>query len=481
MEYMSEKLYHRMPAAIQNFLLTRYGRKIKSERLGPEFERLSSRLRESEWFAREGLREYQEKRLALIVKHAYETVPYYRDLMDGLRLRPEDVSTPGTLCRLPVLTKENIRQNEQRLLSTGVAARNRRRVHTSGTTGSSLVVYWDRSVEIMNSACYWRIMRWAGFEFGAPYATSFGRVVVRPGVKRPPFWRVNGAWNQLLLSPLHMSRENLGHYVRAIREHGATMLEAYPSNAFLLARHLREMEDHLPLKFVYTTAEPLLPSERELIEERFCCSVFDGYGQAERVIFSGECERHSGHHLFEEYGITEIVDGDGSPVEPGGRGRAVATTLHNMAMPLIRYDTGDSFSIEPDACECGRSLPLIGGLLSRQEDIVVTPDGRMIPPLMLARAFKLVPGIVESQILQNRAEEIDIRMVVEKPLAEAEEERLRSDLGERLGPDVTINIEYVNEIPRHGRSKYRRVISTVPLPWENADGANRYEGSLHTE
>ncbi len=94
---------------------------------------------------------------------------------------------------------------------------------------------------------------------------------------------------------------------------------------------------------------------RKLLRERFQCSVFDGYSQVEHEVCSVECDHLRGHHHFEQHDICETVDGDGNPAEPGTPGRLEGTGLHNMAMPLLRYDVGDVASRLTEICTCGRS------------------------------------------------------------------------------------------------------------------------------
>ncbi len=475
MEYLGERIYGHCPVPIQNLLMWRYGSLIRKERFGPEYDRLTAFLARSEWFSLDELRAYQEERLRLIVAHAYETVPYYREVMDGLGLTPADIRRLDDLPKLPVLTREAVAANLERLVSTAVPRKSLKKVHSAGTTGTSLYMFWDAAVGYMNNACLWRERRWAGIEFGDPIALMLGRPIVPLRQTKPPFWRYNRSWNQYLFSPIHLKNENIPHYLAQMRRAGVVALDAYPTSAYVLARFMEAEGEYLPLKAVFTTSEPLLEVEREVIEDRFRCRVFDGYSQSERVMFTSECEKHAGHHIYMEYGITEFLDDDGDPVADGTVGRVVGTGLHNFGMPFIRYDVGDTASTSKDACECGRGLPLMGDVAMRAEDVLVMPDGTLMPPLMVARAFKLVPGIVRSQILQSVPEEITARLVVERPLSASDEEDLVRNIAERMGPEVRVRIEYVDDIPLTGRNKYRRVISTVPLTWGGTTTANLYE------
>lgn len=465
MWYTTENIYNAAPIFIQNALVAWRGWRIYRERFGPEYEELARFLEESERHDPQRLRDYQSARLRQLVTHAYETVPYYREVMDARRLRPHDIATHDDLPKLPLLTKDDVRHAGERLLSSTANPKRLRTAWTSATTETPLPVKWDGSVSLMNHACYMRVRRWAGVPFGRPYATIQGTPIVSVNQTRPPFWRHNPRWNQLILSTLHMSDENLPHYVRKMREFGAEDLEAYASCAYVLARYLESRGEYLPLTCVMTTGEPLLPPEREVIEERFRTKVFDAYGHAERVTFSSECEEHRGHHVYAEYGITEITDEQGNVLPPGHVGLLVGTSLHNFAMPLIRYVCGDVGAMSDEACPCGRSLPMLGTLMSRAADILVTPSGEMVPPKMISWIIKFLEGVTTWQVIQERPDELRVMIVRDAPVEESELEGVRWYVGHRLGPDVTVTVERVPDIERTSRGKSRHVISRVPLTW----------------
>lgn len=468
MSGFAERLYDWAPVSIQNLLLNEYGRRIGKDRFGAEYDRLNALLERSERWSRGELRAYQDERLAALIKHAYVTVPFYRERMDALRLKPSDVRGVPDLPRLPIISREDITADRERLISTAVPGRRLWEAKTSGTTGAVLSVSWDLGVVVMTNACLWRSRRWAGFEFGRPYATLFGRFVVPAAATRPPFWRVNRSWNQLFLSPLHLTDTTAPLYLEAMRDFGVGALEAYPTSAYILARYAEAAGLHLPLKCVFTTSEPLLPLQREVIEERFRCPVFDFYSQAERVMFSSECEAREGHHIFEEYGVTELVDDSGAPVPVGSVGRVVATSLHNFGMPLIRYALGDVTSMAARPCRCGRTLALATGVATKEEDVVVAPDGRLLPPSLLAPVFKDAHPVAKSQIVQTRPDEITVRIVRLDEFTLDDERHVEHGLKVRMGQGVRVRFEYVEDIPLSARGKFRWIVSTVPLRWGGA-------------
>jgi phenylacetate-CoA ligase len=141
--------------------------------------------------------------------------------------------------------------------------------HSSGTTGSPIDIMWDSNVILAHNVAIWRHRKWAGFEFGHPYASLLGRVIVPIKHEKPPFWRYNKPWNQLFLSSFHLQEENLPHYMEVIRKYGIEAIQAYPSTIYVLARYLQQANEYLPLKHIFTSSETLLEMQREVIEERF--------------------------------------------------------------------------------------------------------------------------------------------------------------------------------------------------------------------
>lgn len=469
MWYQIETIYRNLPVPLQEMIVAWRGRQIYRQRFGPEYGPLENLLLEMERSTPERLRKYQESRLRSIIDHAYNTVPYYRDLMDGLRLKPSDITTAADLPKLPLLHKEDVRRAGDRMLSSTVNPRFLRHAWTSATTTSPLSVYWDREVELMNHACCMRARRWAGVPFGRPYATMHGGPAVPVTQDGPPFWRHNPAWSQVFFSTLHASDENLVHYVQKLRDFKAEALDTYPSCAYVIARFLESRDEYLPLKCVLTTGEPLLQTERGIIEERFQCRIFDAYGGAERVVYSSECEERNGHHLYEEYGITEITDDEGNVLPTGQLGLIVGTGLHNYAMPLIRYVPGDVAARIDRVCPCGRPHAMLDGLTSRVGDILVTPDGRMVPGRMVTWSVKIMKGVTQWQVTQERPDHITIRIVRDEPVTDEEREGVYGYISRRLGPEVGVDIERVDDIPRTARGKLRHVVSTVPLVWGSAN------------
>lgn len=475
MKKVLERIYAASPAALQTLALNAYGWKIRHERFNDEYRLWQRIFAENERRPPAELAAMQDRAVRDLIGHAYEKVPYYRDVMRERKIEPRDIGGVADLPKLPILTKDILRSRFEGLVSTDDRPKDLKPGNSSGTTGSPVTVLWDRRVDVANNAANWRARGWAGFAFGSPYASLLGRTIVPIARTLSPFWRWNAPWKQLLLSSFHLEERNLPLYLDAMRMRRCQFLDAYPSTAYILARHVVESGKTFPLRGVVCSSETLLPVQRATIEQAFACRVFDVFSQAERVLFAMECEKHDGLHVQPEFGVVEIVGDDGEALPEGRFGRIIATGLQNHGMPLIRYEVGDVSAKIGGACGCGRTLPRMAAVTTKAEDIVVTPEGRFISSSTLTHPFKPMVRIEKSQIVQETPDRVTVKIVRRPGYTDDDTRQLVAALGERLGPSVAIEIEFVDDIPRGPSGKFRWVVSKVPLRFAGSEQHNLYE------
>ena len=413
-------------------------------------------LRQSQWFSEPELHEYQQERLAALVRHAAKEVPYYRSGFTEWNLDPEQFHDLDHLSRIPLLSKRDV-VRAGRSLVAGRRWTPTFEGTTSGSTGLTLTGFRDLTSIRSENAFLWRQLEWAGWHPGDRSAWLRGDFVVPLNQKRPPYWRVNRADDVLMLSSFHLSEETADAYLDALRQYDPVIIQAYPSSIAYLGRYLASRGKYYRgdrLKGVITSSETLLEDQRKVIDQRFGCRVFDWYGQYERVAAIGTCEKGS-YHVVSDYGFTQFL-----PCTDG-TAEIVGTGFFNFAMPLIRYRTGDNVVLAKSGtrCSCGRSFPIVERVVGRIDDYVKTPDGRRIG--MFAIIFEGLQHIWEVQAIQEALDEIRI-LVVPMPQFSVEDEReLVSRAKELVGPEMRIRIERVLEIKRTERGKIRTVICRV--------------------
>jgi len=167
------------------------------------------------------------------------------------------------------------------------------------------------------------------------------------------------------------------------------------------------------------------------------------------------------YHVQSENLLIEILDQSGAPCGPGEAGRVVVTTLHNFATPLIRYDIGD-YAQPGVPCPCGRGLAVIERILGRVRNMLVLTNGeRYWPSMNLNRVHRIAP-ILQLQSAQVRLNELEIRLVVRRPLTRLEESALIEHIGANLPDRLEIVLRYVGEIPRSAAGKFEQFVCELP-------------------
>lgn len=461
-----KRLYDLTPAPVQSALVSAFSARLEKQRYGGRFPEFRALLEESQWWDAQRMGQWQDERLRHIVRHAFEHVPYYRELFTHHGIDPAKFRGREDLPRIPTLSRDTVKSRIEDLKSRRPQDLAPGHGHTSGTTGSPLSVFYSPDMIAMNYAVMDRQYRWANARLergGDRIAVVRGNVIVPLTQKKPPFWRHNRSLNQLLMSSFHLTPHNLSMYFDALREFNPSIIDGYPSSLYVIAKVLLNRKEHLPLKAAITSSETLYDFQRAAIEEAFQCRVFDYYAAAERVVFADECDHHTGHHLCEEYGVTEFLGEDGQPLAAGNEGVMVGTSLHNTGMPMIRYRTTDRSALKVKPCTCGRPLALMEDVTTKAEDLLRLRDGRLIPPSVLTHPFKPLDCIEASQLVQTDLDRLLIRLIPRADYTEKHGHNLIRDLKARLGEDMRIDIELVETMPRTARGKFKWVVSEVDL------------------
>lgn len=431
--------------------------KLRYFRYPFEIYKKRQELEKSQWHKREYLEEYQLEKLKILIRHCYENVPYYKRIFDERGLSPHDFKRTEDLNLLPILTKNDVRNNFNDLTARNAGKFSPVLGRTGGTTGTALEFYVDKYTNIMEFATVWRHWNWAGYRFGDRFCDLRGRIM--RGEKPYSYdWRLNA----MFLSSYRMTRELVREYASQLRSFRPKIIRGYPSAIDIFARLLRESGiDDIRPGAVVTSSETLLAHQRNNLEEVFGCKVFDTYGLEERSAAAGQCPKGN-LHADAEYGIVRVMDGE-KALPNGGEGEFICTGLHSYAMPLLNYRSNDIGTFSTEECPCGRGLPVIKSVTGRVEDMIVTPEGRYVAGSGLSVAFKYSMGIRLSQIVQEDINEMTVKIVRSDSYNEDDRLTLLRNLRDRVGDVIKINIEYVDDIPLTKAGKLKFVISKVPV------------------
>jgi phenylacetate-CoA ligase len=330
-----------------------------------------------------------QAKLQKAVSFAGETVPYYRDR--GLR-RLDD---------FPILTKHDIWENFERLVSDTAQAGEGTVINTSGSTGRRLKVVFDRLER------GWRIaLAWYGISIpGVPgeppiplfsgMASLWGASELKSGGIYSFRKRVRDLLiRQRLYGCYMLSRDDVRRIHSELSSMKPAVILGYVSNLRLFAQYARECGLlRVKARKVVPTAESLDPLSRNEISGFFDAPIRERYGCREAGGIAVQCE-YGTWHIFDAHLYPEVLRDDGTIVR-SGEGRLLLTKLNNRIMPLVRYNIEDRVelaSLHDASCACGRSFPILKKLLGREVDLIRFPDGETLHGLCVAEALRGLPA-----------------------------------------------------------------------------------------
>jgi phenylacetate-CoA ligase len=394
-----------------------------------------------------------------LLRHATTHVPYYQGL--GLEGRSLDA--------VPILTRHTLRERFSDLQSRDLRPSACSKTYTGGSTGEPVWVLQDGGFRHWFNATD---MYYLAELVGIPCAEYLSHPRVAVWHQRPPDRASLSARRliaRLLDQVIHletnvgMGDDILLSYVREINRAQPLVIVGTSSYLYELARlaKRKNLRVHHP-RVILASAEMLYPQMRELLQEVFGCPVRERYGAVEAGRVAGECQRGN-LHVFSFACRVEVLDPENRPTPPGEEGRIIVTPLHNLAMPLIRYDIGD-MALRPTAeCSCGSSLPILGTIRGRVAEHFVTADGRAVFAGYFVAMFYDHPWISEFQVLQ---EDLDrVRVFYRTMPGDAARPQAIADLTrvirEAMGETCRVSWEEVDEVPRTPLGKHLHIRSLV--------------------
>lgn len=450
-------IYNLLPRSIQNLALSGYGAyqyRLRYQQILPElyagaelhFDRPAQQVQA-----------FQAKRFAELVKHAVEHVPYYRDLFARLAIDPSRITLENFRDYIPVLSKSEIVAEPYRFHSEFYKAHKDKALSlfTSGTSGSPMPISCTKEARAINYAFYRSLLKKYGGDIRERSATFAGRVLLNKSEKSE-FWRKDYFNRTLYLSSYHITEATIPVYIEALEKWRPIYIDSYPSAISLIADYINRhaLKINLPLKFILTSSETLTESQRDSIERAFGCPLVDHYGCSEMAV-SASGDRAGLYRIDSLYSLVEFL-----PAELPGSYEVVCTGLLNFAMPLLRYNIGDVVDDVQLASENPFYGQRFGQVVGRQDDIIVTPEGRKIG--RMDPAFKGMSGIRQAQIVQTDIDSLEVLVVLAESADTAYiEVELARNIRQRTSSVMKVSIRFVDKIPTNKAGKFKSVVSRL--------------------
>ena len=424
---------------------------------------LVSMLRRARW-KKDKLVKYQNKMLRNMVRYAYENVPFYHETFNKLKIKPKDIRSVEDLEKLPILRKDDIRRNLNKLISREYDVSKLKMLKTSGSTGEPLIFYISAAEDEFRKAKHLRANMALGQRFRDRWVTITAPIHFNEATK---LQRIFGFYTPLPVSVFDDPAVQFSH----IEKLKPSIIDGYASSLLLLAREAEKRGKHdVRPKFMISGAEVIDVGARQFIEEMFSAPLYDQYATSEFERLAWQCEEKDEYHIDADTVVLEFIDKNGERVGPGEIGEIVCTSLFNYAMPFIRYavdDLGRPSGTED--CACGRQLPLMKIIEGRKNDVVVLPDGRIMSSVtFIAGMYQLsfYEDIYKFRIIQKDVDHfrflVKLRDGSSLDLKTAEKELLehfRRLFG--LDEEVRFELEVLKDIPLDRSGKFRVIVSEV--------------------
>jgi phenylacetate-CoA ligase len=390
------------------------------------------------------LRRIRDRRVRAIVVHAQRTVPHYRETMRRLGLTPADFNSADDLARLPLLSKGEIAADPERFRSTAVDPSTCLALTTTGTSGPRFTVLHDPEAMRLNLAC-------AGRE-----TEAITRAISRPllGLRIATFRVTRGVpettqrfyrsqvflpTRRLALSPYDPLEQNLARLDR-FRPH---IIAGVGSHTGMLFRLFLEGKIRFRLpKAVVFGGDPFPEHVRTRLEVECGVPVFSCYGATEAPRIGFSCEERRGLHLHADLCHVRVLGDHDGPDE------LVVSNLTNRATVLLNYRLGDRGAFGERGCPCGRTLPLLNGMIGRVDEAILLSNGRFLTRFDLYPVLRSRADVLEYQLVQTAEDALTVRVVpdIDADFARIERE-VRQGFQAIVGNRVRVDVERVAAIP----------------------------------
>jgi len=418
-------------------------------------------LKKIEGYSKEQISNLQSKKLLNFLKYSYDNVTYYKKTFDSLNI---DIKTVDALKKIPILTKDIIRKNENDLISNEFKQCDLGKRNTGGSTGEPLEFYSDRYSGSNDNAHHWYLYSLMGYQKGDLILGGGGIFIEKELRDKNIFWKKNNknnVWGEYSFSVLYITDTNIKYYIDKLLEIKPSILRGYPSFYDKLATYIldKNIKLNFKIKGINLTAEMCSEAQRINIEEAFSSVVYFEYGHTEICLY---CYTHDKSYIYKSspiYGYIEVLDEYGKDVSIGEIGSIIVTGFNNYGMPFIRYDTGD----------LGEVYYRNGGeihfkkIVGRNQDYILSKENQKVylTALIFGQHLKAFKNIEQWQLKQDVVGEVVISIIKGSSYSENDEKEIINNFQSVANIDLYFN--YVKDIPLTKRGKHLFLIQNVEI------------------
>jgi phenylacetate-CoA ligase len=426
------------------------------------YERTRS-LEQTQWLSAAEIEEYAFRKLERLLKHANDTVPFYRSRMARYGFRVDRLQDASDLRKLPVLTRSDLEKNFDSLKSDKIGSMNSYESCSSGSTGQPVRFIQDANFDIWCRAHQLRTYGWCnGWRVGERFALVWGS---------PIYWdkqtlaRKAEAFftNRIELNCYNVGSDNVKAILDRLVAFRPALISGYSTALYLIAEEARRQNIRIPeLRAVQPNAEPTYEYMTRLMEEQFSVPVYDKYGSREtNIVCHQSVQAKDVMCIQSEHTHVEFENDAGIECKPGEEGRLIVTTLNNYSMPLIRYQTSDIGAPLTGTCPSGRGFPLMTKVRGRLHDLILTARGDRIHPQVFSNLFSNFQEVLWFQVVQNSTDWLDISLLMRSDPSRKLESEFTSRINMRTGGNFSVRYRYLAAMPETSTGKHKICICNL--------------------
>jgi len=411
----------------------------------------------------------QSRKTRLIVRHAYATVPFYREVMDQQGMKPGDFRTSADLEHLPLISGSELAASPERFHSSRFSPRNSLTLQSSGTNGAPKKVRYDYRA-LFQALAHGHRQRAVMTHFTGRSARYREMSIVREE-SISKYLRKFYEDHTWVPRKMDVRRKRLAldrtfaDLIGHINDFRPDMLTGYGAHLGALFRWAVEQqcEFHRP-KLIWYGADAMSEPDRMLIEQEAGIPVMSTYQADEALRIGFQCEERRGFHLSLDDVAVRVIRPDGMAAKAGETGEIVISNLNNRATVLLNYRLGDMVTLPSQPCSCGRTLPVIENIAGRVNDGIRLANGELRHSLIFLAPLQKIPGVSQVQLVQRRDRSVQINVVCRAGSDWHVIERSVLEISEKLlGQGIEVSARQLAEIPLESGGKVRAVISELEV------------------
>jgi len=424
---------------------------------GDEFKAVYAFLTESQNWSSEKIQEYKLGRLKALIKHAEKNVQYYRELFSKHGILSSDIKTFEDFAKIPILTKNDLRNNLDILKADNFESYKPIKTKTSGTSGTTTLLYRSQQLETFRRAILWRFYNLHGFKFRDKRVTITNPTNFN---HNSPVAELDRLENNLIINTYHIVAGQCRGVFDAIRKFKPRMIWGHPNLIYALSEYAHDHNlSSIEVPLIATYGEKIQPGCRKLMEKYFIGKYIEYYGNRENSIAAWG---NSDGFFYEasEYCHLEVEKNIELKDDPDA-GALISTSLHNYAVPLIRYNSDDIASM-PGTDKSDSPYPIVKLIGGREKELLLTRKGLTAPFISVYLDNMNFNKLRKFQITQTSIDEITLKIVPNEIYAkENDESTLIKYVDDSLANNFRIKIEYSDDIGFTEAGKQPAVISKL--------------------